>query len=557
MHSHLTLRPAPHWRTSLVALACSLMLAGCGGGASANGPAPGEPPPPVTPPTLPSVEVSAVAAADPGSALTAGWQHGGIMQIFVRSYRDSNGDGHGDLPGLISQLDYLQDLGVKGLWLMPITASEDRDHGYAVKDYRAVESTYGSLADMDELLRQAHARGIGVIIDHVINHSSTAHPLFVNASSAGSNAWRDWYLWSVSAPTGWNIYGNNPWYTLSSGSYFAAFWQGMPDFNLRKPEVVAFHHDALRFWLNRGVDGMRFDAVGHLVENGSNAWDNQPENYPLMRGIQDVLAGYQNRYMVCEAPGDPVGFAASTACGSAFAFNLSGSIISAARGNADAVADLASKMSSAPAGMAPMLANHDGFAGGRVWNQLNGNLAQYKLAAATPLLLPGHPFIYYGEEIGMSEGIGLSGDAALRSPMSWSATAGGGFTTGTPYRAFAANLNQQNVASQLNDPESLHAHYKGLLTLRNSLPSLARGSYAAAARSGAMWAFQRRLGGETSLVVFNYGSSAASLDATDLPAGATLQAAWPAGAAALSADVSGNVRLSLPAQSLRVYRVNP
>ena len=266
------------------ALLASLLLVACGGGGSDAGAAPAPPPG-----GLPAVDISTVAAADPGSGLPVGWQQGAFMQIFVRSYMDSDGDGIGDLRGLTAQLDYLRDLGVSGLWLMPVTRSQDRDHGYAVSDYRNIEAHYGSLADMDELLRQAHARGIGVIIDYVFNHSAAEHPLFVNARSANTNTYRDWYLWQGIKPTGWSIYGNDPWRGGPGNYYFAPFWDQMPDFNLLNPRVTAWHHDTLRFWLNRGVDGFRFDAVGNLTENGASQWENQPQNFNLLRDVRQAM----------------------------------------------------------------------------------------------------------------------------------------------------------------------------------------------------------------------------------------------------------------------------
>jgi hypothetical protein len=178
------IRPERPARAGLASLCLATALSACGGGGGGAAASPPAGPPPVSPP----VEVSAVAAADPGSTLPVGWQSGAFMEIFVRSYQDSNGDGVGDLRGLTSRLDYLRDLGVTGLWLMPVTASQDRDHGYAVKDYRAIESQYGSLADFDELLRQAHARGIGVIVDYVFNHSAAENPLFLNSKSSASKA---------------------------------------------------------------------------------------------------------------------------------------------------------------------------------------------------------------------------------------------------------------------------------------------------------------------------------------------------------------------------------
>lgn len=503
--------------------------------------------------SLPTVDLSPVAQADPGSTLPAGWQHGAFMQIYVRGYQDSDGDGQGDLRGLIRRLDYLHDLGIRGLWLMPIAQSQDHDHGYAVTDYRSVEASYGSMADLDELLAQAHARGIGVVLDYVMNHSAARHPLFVQASAAVDNPYRDWYVWADPAPTGWLINGGNPWRPSATGSYFTAFSANMPDFNLRHRATVAWHHDNLRFWLNRGVDGFRFDAVGNLVENGPDAWENQPENYVLMREVKHLIDGYAQRYLVCEAPADPQGFGADSACGGAFSFDLSADILRAAQGDASALPAVVQYFVTAPAGMATFLSNHDSFAGQRLWDQLGGDVAHYKLAAAIYLLLPGTPFIYYGEEIGLAGAASLSGDARLRTPMSWTPDIQrAGFTTGTPWRALSANVATQNVQMQQADPDSILAFYKLLLGWRNRRPSLAQGRYDAPFSSGAVMGWQRTLGSERTLVLINTGTVDAHLGVTALGANTLLSNLYPADGGTAQTDASGTAPLTVPAQSLRL-----
>ena len=498
--------------------------------------------------------------------MEAGWEQGATMEIFVRSYADSDGDGQGDLRGLIAKLDYLKDLGVRSLWLLPITRSQDGDHGYAVADYRAIEPAYGTLADFDELLRQAHARGIGVKLDYVMNHSAATHPAFVNAKDSPSNVWRDWFVWANPAPTsgtsGWSVFGGNPWRSTPNGAYYAPFWDQMPDWNLLHPAVVAYHQDNQRFWLNRGVDGFRFDAVGNLVENGPQAWLNQPRNYTLMQQMQALAATYSRRSIVCEAPDDPAGFGADSACGSAFAFGLQGQIINAARGQVSAIQAVADHFKTTPSSIAntraTFLSNHDAFAGERPADQLGGNLAQLKLAAATLLLLPGRPYLYYGEEVGMGGAAGIADDGRLRAPMSWAPNASNaGFTTrATPYRKLAANVMTANVQMQAADGGSLLAHYKALLALRNAWPSIARGTYEAPFVSGQVLGFQRSLGAERVLVLLNCGSSATSIDVAGLPAGAALRPLWPAsGVPASSADASGHVHIDLAAQSVRVHQL--
>jgi len=476
----------------------------------------------------------------------------------VRSYQDSDGDGQGDLRGILQRLDYLQGLGVKGLWLSPVMKSEDHDHGYAVEDYRDIETAFGSRADLDALLAQAHARGIGVILDYVINHSAATHPLFVNSADSPANPYRPWYVWQDPAPANWSIWGRNPWWAgpKGNGSYFGVFWDQMPDFNLLNPDVVAWHHSNLRFWLNRGVDGFRFDAVGNLVENGPQAWDSQPQNHAIMAGIRSLLDGYQQRYMVCEGPSAPAAFNAS--CGSAFAFDLRAHLIGAANGQAADVQAVSDYFKTADDHLGTLLANHDGFTGGRVWNQVGGDEARYKLAAASNLLMPGTPFIYYGEELGMAQNPGVQDDGTLRTPMSWTADTGtAGFSTVRPYRVLSGNVATHNVASEDADPASLLNHYRGLIALRNARPSIARGSYEQARAAGLVMSYQRVLGAERSLVVFNYGSSAATAAIDGLPAGAVLTGLWPAGSAGAGADAAGHLDLAVPAQTVRVFAVAP
>lgn len=542
-------------RRQLVAGAAilALSISACGGGGSNSGVSL-----PVTPPvvSLPQVDMTAVAVAGSSSALPTTWRDGVFMEIFVRAYQDSDGDGMGDIQGLIQKLDYLKALGVTGLWLMPVNPSQDKDHGYAVTDYRNIASEYGTLADFDELLKQAHQRGIGIVMDYVLNHSAAQHPAFVNSRNARTNVFRDWYVWQDQAPPGWSIYGNNPWHSTTVGAYFAGFWDQMPDFNLKSTTVVKWHQDNLRFWLNRGVDGFRFDAVGNLVENGASAWENQPENHTLMAGIQTTLAPYANRFMVCEAPALPQRYAQPDSCGSAFAFGYQNDLVRAAQGSATDVARISSYWNTAPAGMVGFASNHDAFAGQRLYDQLGGDLVRLRMAAATYLLQTRSPFIYYGEEIGMAGAANLSGDPKLRTPMSWTAdNLRAGFTTGTPFRALSGNVAGANVATEEADANSLLNFYRTVIALRQSRPSLQRGVNQGAMASGSMMTFQRVLGEERTLLVFNYGSSSSNLSIAGLSADVVLRRLWPAGSADLTVGKTGSADIFVPAQSFAVFGV--
>lgn len=462
-----------------------------------------------------------VGHADPGSPLDATWCEGPFMQVFVRAYQDSNGDGIGDLPGLVSRLDYLQALGIRGLWLMPIMPSADGDHGYATIHYREVAPCYGTLADLDELLAQAHRRGIGIILDYVVNHCAAEHPLFLSARASAASTWRDWYLWEWPRPEGWDVLGNDPWIDAGGQSYFATFGAHMPDFNLRRQEVVAFHLANLRFWLNRGVDGFRFDAAPHLVKNGPHDWKDQPESRRLVRTLCEQVKSYVNRYTVCESTSKPWIYSSTEVGGSAFAFGGFGKLIlRSAAGAIDAVRELADFFVHAPPTLATMMSNHDRFVGRRLWDETGGDLVRYRLVAAAYLLLPGIPFVYYGEEVGMGAAPGQTPDNSLRAPMSWAPPgAEGGFSTAQPFRSWAENAQTQNVATETQRTGALLHFYRRLLGLRSSLAALAHGRYAESFTQGQLLGFQRRVEGQCVLVLLNFGEPSQRVVLDHLPAG--------------------------------------
>jgi len=379
----------------------------------------------------PLPEIAPVSPTDTASALPKGWnKSASFMEIFVRSYKDSDGDGVGDIKGLTSKLDYLKDLGVTGLWLMPMGPSEDRDHGYAQMDYRAINPEFGTLADFDELVREAHKRGIGIILDWVVNHSASTDPLFLDAASSEKSRFRDWYLFSKTDPK-WKVHGYFPWRKNPKGEgwYYAVFSPEMPDWNLRNPAVTDYLESSMRFWMNRGVDGFRLDAVTMLFEDGPKSTFNNPQNPKFTAELAGVVDGYDNRFMVCEASEGADMYAQS--CGSTFAFGSQQEIrksVLAGKLSAGLVAQLKSPLRA----LEPLtLQTHDSYVGDRLIDQYGVNgLDNYIAAAATALLGSDVSFSYYGEEIGESNN-GKFNDPGLRGPMSWTAdqhTAG--FTSG-------------------------------------------------------------------------------------------------------------------------------
>ena len=527
-----------------------------------------------------TVDTTPVPPKRTGSPLPEHWHRGAFMEIFVRAWKDSNGDGIGDLRGLTSTLDDLKDLGIRGIWLMPIQTNADGDHGYATTDFRGVAPEYGTLADFDELIKQAHRRGIGVVMDYVINHSAREHPAFGEALKGEANPYRGWYVWRTQMPTGWDIWGKNPWYAAEArpwdfngelkdmpppppgarNFYFGTFGPHMPDFDLTNPVVWKYHEDSLRFWLERGLDGYRLDAVPHMVERDAKNWNDQPESRVLTKRLQDLIKTYRHRYVVCEATAEPRIYGDSAVCGGAFAFGFVQHYVGAAKGDAASVGHVAGYFAQPHRPeMATFISNHDIFAGRRLWDQLDGypdREARYKLAAAGYLLQPGTPFVYYGEEIGQAGVNTLEADLPLRSPRSWTADArSGGFTSGAPFRPLAPNVATHNVAAQRGDPNSIRSFYKAMIALRNAHPSIARGSYEAPFAQGAVASWQRKLGTEHTVVVLNYGTAATAVTVPRLPPRARLEPLWPRHGLRSRAGADGMAPLLLPPQSVTVHRI--
>jgi alpha-amylase len=517
------------------------------------------------------IDLSPVPATESAVNLPPHWHRGVFMEVFVRGYQDSDGDGIGDLKGLISRLDYLQELGIKGLWLMPIQANADGDHGYATSDHRAVAREYGTLDDFDTLLREASQRGIGVIIDYVVNHSAAQHPLFIDARANKQSPWRDWFVFRETLPADaadWNIWGAFPWYQTATEAwnyqgdiktmprppadakdlYFGTFGPHMPDFNMRNPAVVEYHLNSLRFWLNRGLAGFRLDAVPHLFENSGKRWNDQPESRALTKRIADLIRSYPNRYVVCEATAKPIDYGNAKLCGGAFAFGYVHHFVKAAEGDAASVKQLAAYYRKQSPTMATFVSSHDRFAGDRLWDQVEGDPVAYKLAAAGYLLQPGTPFIYYGEEVGQGSVVapGVTGDMTLRAPMSW--TSSGGFTTGMPFRPVSPNVAMNNAESQRADPNSILAFYKHMIALRNTRPSIARGSFEHSFADGLVLGYQRRLGKERTLVLINYGREARQVRLRGVTARALLTPLHPADGATRRA-----ASMTLTPRSVQVF----
>ncbi|MDK8181688.1 alpha-amylase family glycosyl hydrolase [Paenibacillus sp. UMB4589-SE434] len=401
---------------------------------------------------------------------------GVYYEIFVRSFYDTNKDGIGDLNGITAKLDYLQDLGVKHLWLMPINPSPSY-HGYDVTDYYSINPDYGTMEDFKRLLTEVHKRDMSLVMDLVVNHTSSEHPWFTQSMKGIDHPKRNWYMWAEDLkldPATRGAWGQQAWHQKNGQHYLGIFWEGMPDLHMDNPDVRAEIKKAAQFWLKLGVDGFRLDAAKHVYEDFQNTSQdpavvksNQLWWQEFRKAVNEVQP---DTYLVGEVWDSPavIGPYLNEALNSAFNFDLSKRLISmvADEKDADVGAMLSriytyySKQSNGQFVDAPFLSNHDG---NRVMSELGSNVNHAKMAASVLLTLPGNPFIYYGEEIGM---LGMKPDERLREPMQWSMDAkADGMTSWEPA---ASNEKTVSAEQQMLDPQSLWHHYKKLITYRNS-----------------------------------------------------------------------------------------
>lgn len=483
------------------------------------------------------------------------WQQGVIYHIYPRSFQDSDGDGLGDLPGITSRLDYLAWLGVDAVWISPFYPSPMADFGYDVADYTDVDPRFGTLADFDRLVAEAHRRGLRVILDYVPNHSSDRHPWFLAARSSRHDPHRDWYIWNDAAPDGgppnnWlSVFGGSAWTwdRATEQYYLHTFLPEQPDLNWRNPDLRRAMLDVLRFWLDRGVDGFRVDALRQVIKDdllrdnppnpawqpGENPWysllpvysADRPEVHEVVRDMRRVLDDYPERVMVGELY-LPIERLVSyygeggTGCHLPTNFHL---ILTP--WDARHVGTLIDTYEAAlPVYGWPnwTLGNHDQ---PRVASRVGP--AQARVAAMLLLTARGTPTIYYGDEIGMCDvpvpperaqdpvawrlpGLGLSRDPA-RTPMQWDASPGAGFTTGDPWLPLG-DIQWVNVAAARDDPRSMLSLYRRLIALRRAEPALQVGDYVPRGVDGDVLAFERQAGGRRFLVALNLGARSTTVD---------------------------------------------
>lgn len=444
--------------------------------------------------------------------------------IYVRSFQDSDGDGHGDLRGLIRRLDYLNDgnpatetdLGVNALWLMPIHPSGN-PHGYDVLDYYGVNPQYGTIDDVKTLITEARKRGIRIILDLVINHASNRHPFFLESASGPTSPKRDWFIWSARVLHTRGPWGQSRvWHPLGEGNnnfYYGVFNFLMPDWNHRNPNVTQMFRDIARFWLRDvGVDGFRLDAVRYLIEEGNRLADS-PANVEYLRGFRShVKSLNRDAYLVGEVwSGTEITSAyVPHSVDQVFSFDTQAAIVGSLKMENKEELEFAlhNVMQYLPLGTAAFfLSNHDM---DRIMSQVGADFDKAKIAATLLLTFPGTPYIYYGEEIGQ-QGVKAGSDDNWRRPMQWGdgPEPGLGFTTGRPYgRGFNQPGRENTVASQTGRPDSLLSWYRQLIRLRAGASALRTGKFVPVfSNSSFVYSYLRWDPNGAYLVLVNLGSA--------------------------------------------------
>ena len=512
------------------------------------------------------------------------WTSAVVYQIYPRSFADSNGDGIGDLPGIESKLDYLADLGVDVLWLSPIYRSPQDDNGYDISDYRDIDPMFGTLADFDRLLAQVHARGMKLVMDLVVNHTSDEHPWFEQSRSSTDNPKRDWYWWRPPAadggpPNNWgSIFSGSAWeFDETTGEYYLhLFSRKQPDLNWENPQVRGGVYDLMNWWLDRGVDGFRMDVInliskhaglpdgiiptGDLYGDGGPYFMNGPRLHEFLQEMhQQVFAGRDADLLtVGECPGSSVELARMLTDGERheldMVFQFEHMELDQGRTKWDHkplhLPDLKQNLAKWQYGLADVgwnslyFNNHDRprsvsrFGDSDYWYE------SATLLAAVLHLHRGTPYVYQGEELGMTnypftdigefadiealnyyhqavEEQGLDPRLVLqsleiaardnsRTPMQWDGSAQAGFTTGTPWLAVNPNASRINAEAQVKDPESVFAWYRELIAMRHRDVVVRHGAFELLLPADPqVYAFTRTLDAQRLLVVANFSSEPA------------------------------------------------
>ncbi len=483
-----------------------------------------------------------------------------FYEIYVRAFYDSNGDGHGDLNGVTERLDYLKDLGVDCIWLLPICESPLVDDGYDVSDFYGILKEYGTIADFKRLIDAAHARGMRVISDMVMNHTSDQHPWFIDSRSAVNSHKRDYYVWSPTADKYQQARiifvdtQNSNWqFDPTTGEYYwHRFYPQQPDLNYDNPIVQEQMLDVLHYWLDMGIDGFRCDAVPYLFEREGTNCENLPETHDYLKRVRrSVSDRFGNKLLLVEAnqwPRDAVAyFGDGDEAQMAFNFPLMPRIFMALKaGTRSKIVEIMEQTPPIPdtCQWCTFLRNHDELTLEMVtpeerewmWREyapeprmrlnlgirrrlaplLDNDRCKIELAFSLLFSLPGSPIIYYGDEIGMGDDIWLKDRDGVRTPMQWTSGSCAGFSEANPSLLYAPVIDdptygysQVNVETERAAPDSLYQSVKRLIAVRKQHPAFGRGTFSFSLPDNeSILAYLREYDGETVLVVNNLSGQA-------------------------------------------------
>lgn len=485
------------------------------------------------------------------------WRDGIIYQIYPRSFADSNNDGIGDLQGILGKLDYLQSLGIDAIWLSPIFPSPDVDFGYDVSNYRGIDPKFGTMADFEQLIKEAKQRRIHIILDLVLNHTSDQHPWFLESKKSKDNPYHNWYLWHDPNPNGeppnnWQaIFGGSAWEYDSDLDqyYYHMFYKEQPDLNWRNPEVRQEMLGIFPFWLDKGVDGFRLDVFNAYFKDellrdnpqkfGIRAFDrqehiydvSQPEMIPLLNDIRKILDQYDESYVVGETflanPEQTAKYCGEDKLHAAFNFEFAEN-----RWHPKRFLTSATKWYQAlPKDAWPnnFLNNHDMTRAASRYS-FGEDDRRAKVAAAMLLTVKGTPFLYYGEEIGMrdipirkrsdiKDPIGKTfwpfykGRDGCRAPMQWSDDINAGFSKADPWLPVNKDFHERNVQNLEDDPNSILNFIKNIIAIRKNEPALQRGDFIPLVSNPKhILAYIRKYQGDQVIVILNFSSRELTFD---------------------------------------------
>ena len=474
------------------------------------------------------------------------WRDGVIYQIYPRSFLDTTGNGLGDLAGITSRLDYLAELGVDALWLSPFYPTPDADFGYDISDYLDVDTRFGSLTDFDHLVEASHEKGIRIILDLVLNHTSDQHLWFQQSRANKTNPKHDWYLWHDEIPNNWeSVFGGKAWtYDKKRGQYYYhMFLKEQPDVNWRNPDLRKAQMDVLRFWLERGVDGFRLDVFNVYFKDdqlrsnpkkwGRRAFErqhhlydgDQPEMISVLEEMRGILDQYPERYAVGETffatHEKIIRYNAEGRLHAAFDFEF---LWSKYKPEKFLTAIQHWEELAEEANIYPnyVLSNHDTTRPATRYGKGEDD-ARVKIVMAMLLTMRGTPFLYYGEELGMRD-ISLKrseimdppgkkywpfnkGRDGCRAPMQWDDSENAGFSTGNPWLPVHPNYKNRNVEAQQKDEKSFLNFTKKLIALRKENKTLRSGDFLPLSDLPEdIMAYLRKSDKETILVALNFGA---------------------------------------------------